>query len=240
MHMEGIVGSLRMGWDALLLKEDAYERMSKAANPVVQGLVLILVVGVAVALLGLVGDVLEWASVPDLTQIRDIVLEYVVQMPGWEEAARDPVFMTEFMRWYDFGWDMALRFAQPNIGQALAGIITTPLGLVLRWLIYGLLAYLFARLLGGTGDFSATLGVLALAVAPQALSALAIFPYVDPGSMIAVWGLLCAYLGLKVVHGLSWYRTVWTTLLPFLLVVAVAVLGGCLGSAMFAALVRGG
>jgi len=238
--MDNIVGSLRLGWDALLLKEDAYERMNKAANPVVQGLILIVVVGVVVALLAFVGDVLEWASIPDLSQIKDIVLNYIVQMPGWDEVARNPRAMTEFTRWYDFGWDMAIRFARPNVGWAAASIITIPLGLLVRWLVYGLLAYLFARLLGGTGDLSATLGVLALAVAPQALKALAIFPYVDPGALIAVWGLLCAYLGLKVAHGLSWYRTVWATLLPFLLVVAVAVLGGCLGSVVFAALVRGG
>jgi hypothetical protein len=238
--MDNIVGSLRLGWDALLLKEDAYERMNKAANPLVQGLILIVVVGVVVALLAFVGDVLEWASIPDLAQIRDIIRGYIVQMPGWDEVARNPEAMTQFTRWYDFSWDMAIRFARPNVGWAAAGIITMPLGLLLRWLVYGLLAYLFARLLGGTGDLSATLGVLALAVAPQALNALAIFPYVDPGALIAVWGLLCAYLGLKVAHGLSWYRTVWATLLPFLLVVAVAVLGGCLGSVMFAALVRGG
>ena len=92
--MDNIVGSLRLGWDALLLKEDAYERMNKAANPLVQGLILIVVVGVVVALLAFVGDVLEWASIPDLAQIRDIIRGYIVQMPGWDEVARNPEAMT--------------------------------------------------------------------------------------------------------------------------------------------------
>ena len=51
--MSGIVGTLRMGWGALLLKEDAYEKMRGSANPFLTGLVLIVVVGVAVALLGM-------------------------------------------------------------------------------------------------------------------------------------------------------------------------------------------
>ena len=42
--MNGIVGSLRLGWNALLFKEDAYEKMGDAENPVVKGLILILVV----------------------------------------------------------------------------------------------------------------------------------------------------------------------------------------------------
>ena len=45
--MDGIVGALRLGWDALLFKESAYEEMSAADNPVVKGLIWIIVVGVA-------------------------------------------------------------------------------------------------------------------------------------------------------------------------------------------------
>ena len=60
--MDGIADSLRLGWDALLLKEDAYERMRVAAEPVGKGLGLIIVVGVIIALLGVIGTALEWAS----------------------------------------------------------------------------------------------------------------------------------------------------------------------------------
>lgn len=238
--MNGIAGYLRLGWDALLLRRDAYERMREAANPVVKGLILIVVVGVAIALLGFVGDVLEWATTPDLMAIKDTVLEHLTRMPWWDLAAQDPEFLQIFEQWYDFGWNIALALAKPNVGWALSSIIMTPLGLLFRWLIYGLLAYLFARLLGGRGDFSETLGVLALAVAPQALNVLGLFPYVDLGVVVAVWGVLCAYVGLKTAHELSWDRAVWATLLPFILVIVIAGLGACLGSAIFAAAVRGG
>ena len=112
--------------------------------------------------------------------------------------------------------------------------------MLLRWFIYGLLAYLFARWLGGTGSLSQTLGVLALAIAPQALSILTVIPYVDLGSLVAVWGVLCAYLGLKTAHNLSWDRAIWATLLPFLSVLALLFLLTCCGTSIFAAVVKGG
>jgi hypothetical protein len=237
--MDGIVGSLKLGWNALLFKDDAYEKMSVEENPVVKGLILIIIVGVIIALFAFVGDLLEWASTPDLGEIKDTVYYYMTQMPWWKLAIReDPTFVEVFKQWYDFGWSIGMT-ASPSVAGAALIILLTPVALVIRWLIYGLLAYLFARWLGGTADLSKTLGVLALAVAPQALNALTFLPFVQAGSVIAVWGVLCAYVGLKKVHGLSWGRAVWATLLPFILVIAVIFLASCLASAAFAAAVGG-
>ena len=237
--MDGIVDTLRLGWNALLLKDEAYEEMRIDPNPVVKGLILIVVVGVAIALLGLVGDVLEWASTPNLSEIKNTVLFYMQRMPWWEELSRDPDATRFFNQMWDWNWNMATWFG-PSPGAAAVNIVLTPLALVIRWLIYGLLAYVFARWLGGTGDLSATLGVLALAVAPQALNVLRIFPFVELGSLVSIWGILCAYVGLKTAHKLYWYRAAWATLLPFILVIVVGILAGCFSSAIFAALVKGG
>ncbi|MFC2030309.1 YIP1 family protein [Chloroflexota bacterium] len=230
--MDGIVDSLRLGWNALLLKEEAYEEMSTATNPVVKGLVLIVVVGVVIALLALVGTVLEWATMPDLGEIKDIIFGYIWQMPGMSDlASENPGFVEQYQRGWDISWQfMPQLFGAPDVGGAALGIIFTPLGLVIRWLIYSLLAYLFARWLGGSADLSVTLGVLALTVAPMALNALALIPYVEVGNVVAVWGILCAYTGLKTAHKLPWTRAVWATLLPFLLVLAILILFACLGS----------
>lgn len=240
--MEGIVASLRLGWNALLFKEDAYEEMGAADNPVVKGLILILVVGVVIALLNLVGAGLELASTPDLGEIRDTIHHYILQMPFWDEVLRDaPDALDVFEEWYERGWSyFPGMFGAASLGGAAADIILTPLGLVVRWLVYGLLAYLFARWLGGTADLSETLGVLALAVAPQALNVLGLLPFVEMGSVVGIWGILCAYVGLKTAHKLPWGRAVWAALLPFLLVVVVLILAGCMGTVIFAALVRGG
>ena len=237
--MDGIVGSLRLGWDALLLKEDAYEKMRADASPVIRGLVLIVIVGVAVALFALVGDLLEWASTPDLNEVRDTVFRYIHQMPWWQEAARDPEFSKAFKWMWDTNWNIGMM-SSASPGRAVGNILLTPLGLVIRWLLYGVVAYLFAAWLGGTANLSETLGVLSLAVAPQILNALAMFPTVNVGSVVSIWAILCAFVGLKVAHKLPWHRAVWATLLPYILFIVMAFLASCLGSAIFAAVVKGG
>jgi hypothetical protein len=239
--MDNIVSSLRMGWNALLFEEDAYEKMRVSDNPVVKGLILIIVVGVVIALLNLVGTGLELASMPDLSEIKDTVWYYMQQMPWWDELAREqPGFTEDFARGYDYGWSIFPRlFGAPDLGSAALGLISTPLGLIFRWLIYGLVAYVFARWLGGTGNLSETLGVLALAVAPQALNVLSLLPFVEMGNLVSVWGILCAYFGLKTAHKLSWGRAVWATLLPFILAAGVLILMACLGTAILGAAIGG-
>jgi hypothetical protein len=240
--MDGIVGSLRLGWNALLLKEEAYEEMREVANPVLKGLILIVVVGLAVALLNLVGTGLERASIPDMREIQDTVFRYMTKMPWYKEVLRDvPDFPKMFRQSYDLGWQIFPRiFGAPDLAVAGLGIIGTPLSLVIRWFAYGILAYLAARLLGGSGDLNETLGVLALAVAPQMLRVLTLLPFLELGGLARVWGVLCAYIGLKTTHKLSWGRAVWATLLPYLLVLVVMILTGCLGTAILGAAVRGG
>jgi hypothetical protein len=237
--MDGIVGSLRLGWDALLLKENAYEEMGTADSPVVKGLILIIVVGVAIALFALVGDLLEWATTPNLDELKDTMFYYFTQMPWWNMAAKEPEFSQIFEQIWNFNWTIAKTFS-PSPGGALLNIIVLPLALVIRWLIYGLLAYLFARWLGGTAGLSETLGVLALAVAPQALNLLNLFPYMQLGNLVSLWAILCAYVGLKTVHKLRWNRAMYATMLPFILVVGVIILASCFGTAIFAAVVKGG
>jgi hypothetical protein len=234
-----IVGSLRLGWNALLFKEEAYEEMKATDNPVVKGLILIVIVGIVIALCNLVGTSLEWASTPDLGELKDTIYFYMRQMPWWGELAReDPSFLQVFEQNYNMGWSIAQALI-PSPGSAAVGLIGTPLGLVIRWLVYGLLAYVFARWLGGTGDLTETLGALALAVAPQVLNVLQLVPFVEVGNLIVVWGILCAYMGLKTAHKLSWGRAVWATLLPFILVVAVLILMGCLGTAVLGMAIGG-
>jgi hypothetical protein len=116
--MNGIAGYLRLGWDALLLRRDAYERMRDAADPVVKGLVLIVLVGAAIALLAFVGDVLEWATMPDLLEVKDTVRENLMRMPWWEEAtAAEP----QFRQYFDSGMTLAGTLASPWAGPTSAG-----------------------------------------------------------------------------------------------------------------------
>ena len=103
--MDGFVGTLRLGWEALLFNEDAYEEMRVSDNPVVRGLVLIVVVGVVIALCGLIGTGLEWASMPNLDELKDTIYFYMQQMPFWDLlAVEDPGFPARFVMRRD--WQM--------------------------------------------------------------------------------------------------------------------------------------
>ena len=123
--------------------------------------------------------------------------------------------------------------------QAL-NIVLFPVGMILLWLVWGVVAHLAARLLGGKGTLSQTLGATALAEAPQLLSLVTVIPFVVVGGVIGTWQMICRYTALKTVHGLSWQRAVVATLLPAIVFgILIAVLGFVF-STLIVGLVAGG
>lgn len=240
--MQAITKPFGLLWDALFLQRSAYARMRDDDNPFVEGLFVLAVLGVAIALAGVVGATLQWASSPNVADIRDAVLPNLQQMPWWQFIQQDTQLEATWYRIWNAVWDAAGALA-PSPGGALLGIITVPLGLILGWLIYGLLAHLSARLLGGVGSLNQTLGATALAAAPQMLNLLMVLPFVVIFSL-GTWTLLCNYMALRTVHGLSWGRSVAAALLPslvfVLLAVAIGVVVSVVASSFVAALLAGG
>jgi hypothetical protein len=234
-------------WRALLLQPSAYEEMREDDNPFVEGLYLIAVMGVVVALFGLVGTLVEWASMPPLADIKDVIYRNLVQM-SWYQMLQEQAgqaFVEQFQRNYDLGWQIFPRlFGAPDLGSAALGIVLTPLSLIVGWLIYGILAHVSARLLGGEGSLSQTLGVTALAAAPQLLNLANLFPNVVVGGVVGTWVLICRYMGLRVAHDLTWPRTLVATLLPsiilWLLSVFLAILGLAIAGPFLAEMLKGG
>ncbi len=202
--MQAITKPFGLLWDALFLQRSAYARMRDDDNPFVEGLFVLAVLGVVLGLVGIVGTTLEWASTPDIGAIRDAILPNLQQMPWWQFVEQDPEVQAMWFQIWNSIWDASAAVA-PSPASALLGLIAVPLGLILAWLIYGLLAFLFARLLGGVGTLNQTLGATALAAAPQLLNLLAVLPFVAVFSL-GTWTLLCNYMALRTVHGLSWQR----------------------------------
>lgn len=240
--MHAITKPFGLLWDALFLQRDAYARMRDDNNPFVEGLYVLVVLGVALGLVGVVGATLEWASSPNIAEIRDAVLTNLQQMPWWSMMQRDPQVEATWYQIWNGIWDV-IQTTAPSPAGSLLGIITVPLGLIIAWLIYGLLAYLFARLLGGLGTLNQTLGATALAAAPQLLNALTVLPFVVMIGL-GTWTLLCNYMALRTVHGLSWQRSVAAAILPSVVLVLLAVLLGAIGAvvlgSLFATMVAGG
>jgi hypothetical protein len=221
----------------LFLRTDDYEEMRQARSPFLTGLIIIVIVGVIVALAVLVGTTLEWASSPSLADIQEVVYEGLIQMPWYQETLREePGFDEIFRQQYDLGWTMARNFGASNPGSALGGLVLTPLSLVIVWLVYGLLAHLFARLLKGEATLAQTLGCTALAVAPQVLKLTELVPFVAIGGVVATWTLVCRYVALKQAHRFTWNRAFWATVLPLLALLLLGLFLAAIGVLVFGTL----
>ena len=222
---------------ALFLRTDAYEEMREARSPFLAGLIIIVVVGAIIALAALVGTALEWASSPSLADIQEVVYEGIIQMPWYQETLRMvPDYDQIFRQWYDFGWNMGRTFGDSSPGSALGNVVLIPLGLIIVWLVYGLLAHLFARLLKGEATLPQTLGCTALAVAPQVLKLTELVPYVAVGGVVGTWTLICRYVALKQAHRLSWGRAFWATVLPLLTLLVLGLILAAIGVLVFGTL----
>ncbi|MFQ5340073.1 MAG: Yip1 family protein [Anaerolineae bacterium] len=221
--MKSIAATFRQAVDALLLRDRAYESMRDSPNPFVRGLTFVISIALLVALISIVGAILLQATSPDLGAIQEAVWQGTRDMPWVEQippGERGQV-MEEVRRIFDVGWQIARVFT-PSIGNALVNVILNPVALVVGWLLYGLLAFLSARALGGRGRLDQTYGATALAVAPRMLGVVNVLPYVDTAGL-GVWALICNYLAIKNTHDLSPWRSFWATVIPFILLFLFAV-----------------
>jgi asparagine N-glycosylation enzyme membrane subunit Stt3 len=130
--------------------------------------------------------------------------------------------LTNMQQMYDAGWRVAALFI-PSASKALAGVVLKPLGLLVAWLVYGVLAFVTARLLGGRGSLGVTYGATALAASPQLLSIFQVIPGVNLAGL-GIWAVICNYLALKHTHDLSPGRTFWATVMPYLILILLVML----------------
>ena len=236
-----MLGNLwRLCWRALFLREDAYEEMRDTPGPFGRGLLFIILLGAIVAAIGVVGASLEWATTPDMGQLGQAVMQSWMQGPWVKDIP--PEALPEVKQTFDTVFSMIKNFT-PNPVMGLINIVLNPVGLIIAWLVYGLLAHLFARLLGGRGSLEQTYGTTALAVSPVALNVFKVLPYVQIGGL-AIWGTVCNYLAIKSAHQLSPARAFWATVLPFVVLFLLFIIVGLLGvlafGAFFSSLVQGG
>jgi len=212
--------------------------MRDDAQGMKRALILIVVVGLLVGAAGAFGRVAEWAMSPNMDRMQAIVLGHLENMPWYPEMSREPEALAQFDRFYALGWQIAKAVAPSP--TASASIVTTPLSILFTWLIYGLLAHLAARLVGGRGSLSQTLGCTALAVAPQLLNVVTVLPFAAAAG-VGTWTLICNFWAIRSAHGLTGWRALIATLLPLVLaMLVVALLAGCLGALAGPALMRMG
>jgi hypothetical protein len=212
---------------ALFLDSEAYDQLRDDDNPFVEGLFLVVIIGVVTALLNLIGQSLAWAGTPSMSAIKETVWHAFPQMQWWSQMSGNAEAMRQFKQYYDLGWQIFPRiFGAPDPASALLNVVTWPLAAVLSWLVYGILAHIFARLLGGTGRLGQTLGTVSLSFTPLLLRGLGFLPYFTVGAVMNTWQLICRYKAVRSAGQISWGRAVWATLLPFALYLLIWLMFG--------------
>jgi hypothetical protein len=223
-------------WRALFLDDAAYEAMRDDDNPYIEGLLLVVLIGAGTALLNLIGQLIHWASVPSVAGIQAAVLQTLKTMDWWSSIANNPQAIAQFNYYWDLGWRfLPALFGAPSPARAAFDILLWPILAVLSWLIYGLLAFGFARLLHGAGTLNQTLGTTALAAAPLMLRGLGFIPFLTIGGVLSTWQLICRYKAIQRAHRLSWQRAMWATVLPFAVYLVFWLVVGGIGVAVSAA-----
>ena len=107
--------SLRLIFEALFLQDGADHELRQDDNPFVEGLFLVVLVGVITALLAWVGQLLTWASTPQLDAIKQLILNAYQRMPWWAEAMSVPGVSEQFQRFWNLGWQVfPVLFHAPN------------------------------------------------------------------------------------------------------------------------------
>ncbi len=199
---------------ALVFEPDPALVMVDDDNPWVEGLFFTAVIGFLIGLAKLVGGLLLTATLPPSAALLESVVHMLRQIQPAGVSGAELVALEAQMRGW---WPVITGMANIGTGWAsLLWLIVTPLLFIVQWVVYGLLAHVTARLLGGQGSLSQTLGVTALAVAPRILSLFTIVPFamITP-LLFHVWGVLIAYRGLEVAHELGPRRAVIAALLPW-------------------------
>jgi hypothetical protein len=209
--------SLGLVFRALFLDSEAFDELRDDDDPLVEGLFLLVLIGLITAALNFVGQTLAWGSLPRVEAVRDVVLNALQQQPWWSMLSANPDALATFQRIWDLSWRFfPPLFGAPDPAFGAVNLLLWPLWLVLSWLVYGLLAHAFARLLGGRGWLRGTLGTVALSFTPFLIRGLGILPFVVFGGVLNTWQLILRYKALRSAHELSWGRALAATLLPFL------------------------
>lgn len=228
--------SLALVFRALFLDSEAFDELRDDDDPFVEGLFLLVLIGVITAALALVGQVLAWGSVPQTEAIRDVVLGGLQQQSWWPAIGSNPEALALFQRIWDAGWRLfPALFGAPDPGRSALNLLVWPIWLVLSWLVYALLAHGFARGLGGRGSLRGLLGVASLSFTPFLFHGLSIVPFLVFGGVLNTWQLLLRYKAVRSAHALPWGRALAATLLPYLVYLALWLLGVALLALVVAA-----
>lgn len=119
--------------------------------------------------------------------------------------------------------------ASLNLTNFIFSIILYPILNVVGWLLGSAIYYMFAKLLGGKGDYTKQSYLMSLYIAPLSIvsAILVSIPVVGIwlSFFVTVFGLYLLTFALKEAHNYSTDKAVLTWLIPFIILVIILLIG---------------
>ncbi len=224
---------------ALVFEAEPFTTMVDDDNPWVEGLFMVVLMGLLVGLAHIFRILLTTAIMPNpdalltaLIQLSDSLVSTLkldastgAQLSAWVQqfVPLGTRVLGVTWTWQDFGW-----------------LILSPFLLVVQWLIFGLVTHGLAKGLGGEGRLTQTLGAVALIAAPQIFVLFTFVPFASVSRiLLLVWSTLIVYRAVEVAHGLSWRKAAGVALagpaviilLTMFVSIIVAVIAAAVGGA---------
>lgn len=222
---------------AMFLKPAPYAYVRDRKNPLAQSSLYIVVIGVLTALVSILHASLRYATEPSADAIKNTVLTHIQAMPFFGNlpaAAQQQIAAGYNQVWSQYGsFFVGYPTDERGVGLLLSNVVTTPLALLIGWVVYGALVHLVARGWNPETSFAELLAPLALASSPQLLYLLNIFPQVGiNGLVVNLWALVCNFVAIKIAYQTTGSRAAWGALFPVLLVLILMALLGAIALAI--------
>ncbi len=236
--MQSVLSLFRLGIDGLLLNPLAYREQRDSPDGLRRGFTLIAIIGLIIGAASLIGNLGEYASQPSSEAIVKTVYVGLRTMPWFAQVSElDSTFPARFDQQFAQITQSIQTISDGGMIRSLAGIITTPLIMVVSWLLFGTIAHLMARALGGRAAFHQTLACTALASGVNILGVIEVVPFAQvTGTMLL--GLVASYVAIREAHGLPPWRTLWATILGPVLLALILIAVTCVGLALMISAAR--
>ncbi|WP_129633286.1 Yip1 family protein [Candidatus Oscillochloris fontis] len=220
---------IRLGLEGLLLNPTAYRDQRDSPEGLRRGFMLILVIGLLVGVSSLIGDLGEAITRPSAATISQTVYDGLRDMPWYQDRREaDPNFPDQFDQIFN-QVNQSIQMFSGGIGRSMSGVITTPLMMLLGWLIFSLISHPMARALGGQASFSQTMACTALAAGANLLAIVQVVPFAQVAGT-ALLGLIASYVAIREAHQLQPWRAFWATMIGPIMLGVLVIITACIGT----------
>jgi hypothetical protein len=225
--MQSVLSLFRLGLDGLLLNPLAYREQRDSPDGLRRGFALVTIIGLLVGIATLIGNLGEYVSQPSTTAIIKTVNDGLRTMPWFTQLSEiDPAFPARFDQQFAQMSQNIQTISGGSMISSLAGVITTPLFMIMGWLLFSAIAHLMARALGGRAIFSQTLACTALAAGVNLIGVVQVIPFAQVAGTTLL-GLVASYLAIREAHGLPPWRAFWATMLGPVLLALILIALAC-------------